>query len=96
MVLLNEGPSELQIFLERLNDSACMFVVHFPLKNCKTLFRDWIGSKLNPVLAGGQMSVVDPSGYLGSCASPDGRRSVFAHTEGSNGIHYFEATMSSA
>lgn len=46
-VLLCEDPSKLQVFLDRLNDSAGMLEMSYEPSSCKIPLEDWIGSKPN-------------------------------------------------
>lgn len=51
---VTEDSSQLQTFLDRLNDGVDMFGISLTPSKCITLLHDWIDSNSNPVLAGGQ------------------------------------------
>lgn len=56
-MLLCEGPSKLQDFLDRLNGNVGRFSMSFSPLKCKVLLRYWIGSKPHLVLAGNKLGL---------------------------------------
>lgn len=73
IVLLNEGPSELQVSPDRQNGRMRTFGVRFAPSKCEILLQNWADLKPNPVFAKQQLDVVDRSGYLGNFTSPGDR-----------------------
>lgn len=50
VVLLRLDSSQLQVFLDRLNNTVAMFGVNFTPSKCKILVQNWIGSNPNLVV----------------------------------------------
>ena len=70
VALLGLDPSEMQVILNKLNNSAALFGMRFTPPKCKALPQDWVGSNPNRLLADEPISVVDHFNYLGSLISP--------------------------
>lgn len=50
VVILNEDPIKLRVFVDRLKDSVGMFGMCFTPSKCKMLLQNWIGPKPNRFL----------------------------------------------
>ena len=72
IALLGSDPSEMQMILNNLNNSAARFGMRFTPAKCKVLLQDWVGSNPHLMLAGEPIDVVDKFVYLGSCISSGG------------------------
>lgn len=70
-MLLNDDPSQLQVFLDRVSGGVGMFGVRFAPK-CKMVFQDWSGSTAVRVIGGEQLDEVNRFRYFSSRISPSG------------------------
>lgn len=59
VVMLNEDPGNLQIFLDLLIGNVGMLEMRFALSRCSMWLQDWVSSKPNLVLARGQLNAID-------------------------------------
>lgn len=66
VMLTNEDPDKLQIFLDCLNDYVDKFGTHFPLSECKMSLPDYIGPKMNVIFAKKGLSKVGTLCYTNS------------------------------
>lgn len=73
VIQLNQDPSELQVFLDRLNDSVSNFRVLFTTSKFKMPLHNWIDSNPNCVLAEKKMGEGSRFSYSSSCTPPGGR-----------------------
>lgn len=70
-MLLNGGPIKLRVSLRRQNDSIDVRGRHSAPLKCKMLLLDWIGSKLNLIIAGQQLGELDRLIYPGGGRASD-------------------------
>lgn len=79
IVLLNEEPNKLLIFLDYLNDSVGMFGMRVAFLRCKLVLEDWIGWKVNLVFSDG-LNYLSSCNSLGCSSMPDAIQSVIQRT----------------
>ena len=72
VAVLGSDPSEMQVILNKLNNSAALFGMRFTPTNFKVLLQDWMGLSPKLILADEPINVVDHFNYLGSLISPGG------------------------
>lgn len=73
IVLLSEDSRNLQVSIDRLNDSIAMFRMFFVPLKCEMLLQDQITSKVNPVLARAKLNEMVRFSYFGNCTPTVGR-----------------------
>jgi hypothetical protein len=69
IALLSSSSSNMQIMLNRLNDTVGLYGMRFAPSKCKVLLQDWVGPSPTFVLAGSSLETVDRFTYLGSVIS---------------------------
>lgn len=72
VALVSEDPTNLQVSLDRVNDSVGMYRMRFAPSKCKMRLSNWIGSKPDLFLAREKLSEMSKPCYLGGCFSCGG------------------------
>lgn len=69
-MLLSTNSSKLQVFIDRLNVGVDNLGMSIVSPKCKMLLQNWINSKQNSILRGGELSDMDRSSFFDSSIQP--------------------------